>query len=82
MFYLYTGRCPEHCDDWASMIELADRLLLSKLLSDVQLNCLNDLNRIMSSPSADASGELTDAVLALIDAAKVSFDLNTTPFSQ
>jgi hypothetical protein len=74
MFYLYTGQCPEQCEDWASMIELADRLLLPKLLSDIQVNCINHLNKMMSSPSADLGGELTDAVLALVDAAKVGSD--------
>ena len=76
MFYLYTGRCPELCEDWASLIELSDRLCLPKLLHDIQLNCIKHLNSTMSSSAAgDVGGELTEIVLGLIDAAKVGRDL-------
>ena len=76
MRYLYTGRCPERCDDWASLIELSDRLCLPQLLHDAIPSCINHLNQMMLMSTSEAISELTDTVLSLVDVAKV---INTLP---
>lgn len=71
MTYLYTGRCPEQCEDWASLIELADRLYLPELLDEVEYNCIRHLTKLMASTAPSDIYNLIEIVLPLVDSAKV-----------